>query len=47
VRVWQDRSVGWRLVFDQLLPVPAAQTGACPAEAARRGPMRQIRRGVG
>lgn len=47
VRLWQDRSIGWRLVFDELLPVPAAQTGACPAPAARRAPVAPIRRGIG
>lgn len=26
VRVWQDRKDGWKLVFDELLPVPAAKS---------------------
>jgi hypothetical protein len=47
VRMWQNRSVGWRIVFDELLPVPAAQTGTCPGPAARRAPLPPIRRGVG
>jgi hypothetical protein len=47
VRVWQNRTVGWRLVFDELLPVPIAQTGTCPITAARRSAMPTFLRGRG